>query len=406
MGKIEELFPLVPKKDDDGPFGPDQNIWDYAFDSWDEVDPAKLKRRRWLYGKHYLLGTVSAIIADGGVGKSILRLTESIAIITGLPLLGITPAAPEVEIWDEDGVQKHHVPPHQVLYFNAEESCAEIELRVCAICQYYGIDLHKLKGRLTIVSGHDFPMVLGRGRNGIVTINEELFGRLEAYDGNVITLDPFVSIHQCPEDDNDSIDVILKQLGRLASTGAKAIALAHHPRKRSGEVTGIDARGASSIYAGVRALQVGNPMTEAEAKRLKVDDPTPYFRINGDKANYSARSSSTQWFKHQSVILPNGEDVGVIVPWKAPGLFDAVTPQRLQDIRDLANGGGYRVDPKATETWIGNAVADVLGLDIESEVDRDEIKTMLAKWYEDGVLKKVEQWDKNRNKVLFAKGGK
>src|SRR5262249_48277894 len=65
------------------------NIWDFEFHQWDKCDPAKIEPRNWIYGKHYLAGAVSATIADGAVGKSILELTEAIAIVTGRPLLGV-----------------------------------------------------------------------------------------------------------------------------------------------------------------------------------------------------------------------------------------------------------------------------------------------------------------------------
>jgi len=170
-------------------------------------------------------------IADGGVGKSTHALTEAIAIVTGRPLLGIAPNKIPTG-WDDGSVQDRY----KVLYYNAEESLAEIQRRVLAICQHFGIDPRELDqpyqkdpwrnaAQLTIVSGHDFPLVLAApGEEGGVVFDDRNLESLEGYeDGDVIILDPFVSIHQCPENDNSMIDAIVKRLGRVASTSPKAI---------------------------------------------------------------------------------------------------------------------------------------------------------------------------------------
>src|SRR5262249_41802871 len=149
-------------------------------------------------------------VADGGIGKSTLALTEAIAIAIGRPLLGI---APNKELFDDGGIRERR----GVLYYNAEESRAEIQRRVLAICQHFEIDLSELNkpmsqnpwrsaSELTIISGYDFPFVLGRpGADGGVTFSKDL-DYLECFEGDVIILDPFVSLHQCPESNNGMID--------------------------------------------------------------------------------------------------------------------------------------------------------------------------------------------------------
>jgi hypothetical protein len=54
-------------------------------------DPAIIPRRQFLYGHYYARGFISATIADGGLGKSILKTAEFLSLATGKPLLGITP---------------------------------------------------------------------------------------------------------------------------------------------------------------------------------------------------------------------------------------------------------------------------------------------------------------------------
>src|SRR5271165_664676 len=46
------------------------------------IDPAAIPRRQWLYGRHYSRQFISQTVAFGGVGKSLLAITEALAIVT------------------------------------------------------------------------------------------------------------------------------------------------------------------------------------------------------------------------------------------------------------------------------------------------------------------------------------
>jgi hypothetical protein len=313
------------------------------------------------------------------------------------------------EGWDDAN------PWWRVLYYNAEESLTEIKRRVIAICQHFRIDPKELTshapgetGPLTVMSGHDFPLVFASADGSKITFNEDNVYFLEHQDTDVIMLDPFVSVHQCPENDNNLIDAVVKRFGRIASSRGMSIELVHHARKPahggSVEITAADARGASGFGDGVRSLRVLNRMTQNDALRAKVENRRNYFRADGEKGNYAAASSDSQWFRHLSVPLPNGDDVGVVVPWHFPGAFDGVTPAHMQQVRDLARGGEYRADPRSPE-WIGQAVAEVLDLDADTEADSKRIKTILKEWYAKGVLKKVERQDDARHVRLWVEPG-
>jgi AAA domain len=138
-----------------------------------------------------------------------------------------------------------------------------------AICQHYEIDAKELNAegsrkpwrpiaRLSIVSGHDFPLIFAapNDKGGGIAFTEDIEW-LEGSDDDVIILDPLVSIHQCPENDNTAIDAIVKRLARAAD--CKAIELVHHARKPAQggnmEIAAADARGASALSDGVRSLR-------------------------------------------------------------------------------------------------------------------------------------------------------
>jgi hypothetical protein len=403
------VIPLARDDDTD-----ESGFWDRTFADWQDLDPSELDPRRWVYGGHYLEGAVSATIADGGVGKSTHALTEAIAIVIRRPLLGITPN----QLYED---AESYRPG--VLYYNAEEPLEEIKRRVLAICQHFEIDPKELAhtvwynngvpvkdsgSGLTIVSGHDFPLVLAKSDGDGFAFTDHVEW-LDGFDGDVIILDPFVSLHQCPENDNSMIDAIVKRLGRIAATPSiKAIELVHHARKPAQggtvEIGAADARGASALGDGVRSLRMLNRMTASEAVRAKVDNPRNYFRLDSGKSNYAAPSGGSQWFRHQSVILPNGDDVGIIMPWHFPGAFDGVTPAHMHQVRELAHGGKYRSHYQSSD-WIGHAVADVLDLDPENDGDRKRIRTILKLWFDKGVLRKVEGRGDDRHKFIFVEPG-
>jgi RecA-family ATPase len=52
-------------------------------------DIGDLPKREYLYGRHYIRGSLSATIANGGIGKSTLAIAEGMAMVTGRNLLGV-----------------------------------------------------------------------------------------------------------------------------------------------------------------------------------------------------------------------------------------------------------------------------------------------------------------------------
>jgi hypothetical protein len=103
-------------------------------------------------------------------------------------------------------------------------------------------------------------------------------GQQRFRDGKAERLgDPLISAHSVPESDHNLMDEIVKRFGSIAAKRPiKHIRLVHHVRKpaQGGHVeSGLaDARRASAVPNGVRAVSVVNRMTEAEALRAKVED--------------------------------------------------------------------------------------------------------------------------------------
>jgi uncharacterized protein with ATP-grasp and redox domains len=99
------------------------------------------------------------------------------------------------------------------------------------------------------------------------------------------------------------------------------------------------------------------------------------------------------------VELPNGEYVGVCVPFKMPDLFDGVSARDAQAVQRLIGQAAerqepYRLDARANH-WAGKCVAVQLDLDMDKKHEKAKAKAILAKWIETGVLK-VEEWPDKR----------
>ena len=56
--------------------------------------------------------------------------------------------------------------------------------------------------------------------------------------------------------------------------------------------------------------------------------------------------------------------------------------------------GRYREDVRAAKDWVGNLVAEVLGLDRED--DKGKISTLIKAWVKDGKLRRVQRRNEGR----------
>ena len=85
---------------------------------------------------------LSMTIAPGGVGKSSLIATETLAMVTGRALLGVKPDRP-LKVW----------------LWNLEDPQIETARKIQAACLHSGIKREEIEGRLFANSGRDQPLV-------------------------------------------------------------------------------------------------------------------------------------------------------------------------------------------------------------------------------------------------------
>lgn len=371
-----------------------------AFPPFILPDPATIPIRRWLYGDRLVRGYVSATIATGGVGKSTLTISEALAMTTGRPLLGHRPTAPlRVALW------------------NLEDPREESARRVSAAAKHFGVSAEEIGGRLSLKSGRDDPLVMASmGRHGPelnMAIYNGLVEGLRRSAIDVLVIDPFVSSHRVSENDNGAIDVVVKAWSSVADACGCAVELVHHSRKTGGvEATVEDARGGSAIIGAVRSARVLNVMDAETAEKAGVGKEfrRRYFSSDNGKQNLAPPAEKRTWFHLDSVQLGNGagpEDgdlVGVVTPWTFPDPLDGVTGADFEAVRAKVAAGDWRDDIRSKQ-WVGNAVANALGLDIAHGPDREKIKQALRVWFKSGALQIIERPDEFRKPRKFVEVG-
>jgi hypothetical protein len=360
-------------------------------------DPATLPRRDRLYGSHLFRGVCSATIGAGGVGKSVLGITETLSMASHRSLLGARLASRPLRVW----------------YWNLEDPTEELDRKVQAACLQHGLTADDLGGRLFINGREDGLVIAKAAPSGAIVLEpviDALVAEIIAKQIDVVLIDPFVSCHTVSENDNGQIDVVVKKgWGRVAGAGSCAVDLVHHARKLGdNDVTAESARGASAMVAACRNVRVLNRMSKDEAARAGVENHRLYFRAYSDKANLAPPADKSEWYRLVGVDLRNGppgesDNVQAIARWEWPDAMDGVTARDLFTVQKAVADTEWRQDVRAPQ-WVGRAIADVLKIDADSAPVQTRLKSLLKTWIETGALKVVRRKKQRAQRLQFHRG--
>jgi hypothetical protein len=364
--------------------------------------PQQIPLRRWLYGDTYIRSFVSVLAAPGGAGKTTLYVAEALAIATGRPLVGITPAE-RTGVW----------------IMNLEDPADEMERRIGAAAIHYGIRQEDIAGRLLVDAGRDKPLTTAhQTRDGVVIHQPMIDAIVEVIRRKkigVVIVDPFVASHAVSENDNQAINAVVASWRLIADMTGCCVVLVHHFRKLNGEEGSIDSvRGGSAMIGAVRTARVMNVMSDAEAARLGIEeaDRRRYVRIDNAKNNLAPPAASAQWIELRSVdlgngsgISPHGDKVGVAVPWQPPSAWEGITAGHARDVwQFLAKNGPRRKDPQAT-AWFGFDVMTICGLE-QDDRNKARVVTLLNAWEKSGIITSAMHPDERRKKAPHYEAGK
>lgn len=368
------------------------------------LDCADIPQREWLYGRALIRKYVTVTVAPGGLGKSSLSIVEALAMVSGRRLLHDDPHGP-LRVW----------------LWNGEDPIDELQRRVMAAARHHDISRQEIDGRLFLDSGRDSSLMVATvDRTGVKfaePVIEAVVDTIRANNIDVFVVDPFVSSHGVPENDNGAIDRVAKTWAKIADRTGAAIHLIHHARKtRGNEVSIEDSRGAVALIGAARVGRTLNPMTKDEAERAGVEQRFCYVRVDDGKANLAPRSEDGRWFKIESVSLmygargTNGDSVGVVTACEFPNPMDSVTVHHLRQAQAAVNiGGPYRESIQA-DGWVGIPIGRAMGFDTTagklSKADAAKVKAALRAWIGSGMFEVYSEDDEHRKGRKFVRVGK
>lgn len=297
--------------------------------------PASLPRRPWILGTQLQRKIVTVILADPGQGKTSLSLAMALAVCTGR----------------DDIVEDEVVEPCNVMLLNNEDGEDELDLRLAALMEAHEVTWDDIDGKFfpwSAVGRERFTVAKRKGAALVGTVPDWFIEKLRQHKIGVLIVDPLVETHQGDENDNVQMATVAAQYRDIAVKANCAVVIVHHTNKPPMSSEGFAAnmyrsRGASSLIANARIVDILCPMSEKDAERFgKADrDRWQFSRLDRVKGNMGPRGGKERWFKSLGVILANEESVGAFLPEKmeevgdvtADDLAGALIPLLEQQLR-------------------------------------------------------------------------
>lgn len=347
------------------------------------AEPSAIEPRQWVYGRHYMRGMVSATAGVGGAGKSSIINVELVSMAIGRDLLrGGTPLP---------------LGPLCVWGHNGEDPYIELQRRVMAVCQHYGVTREDLGGRLRITSGREVPIMMAQLPAGAAMVIpteacRQVAAQITEHKIQVLVLDPFVTTYiGVSENDNPMVDQVMRVLRDVADSTGCAIEVAHHMRKLNGDEPTVDSiRGASSIIGAARSARIVAAMTKEDAQKFSIPDEHRgyYSWLQNAKANMLPPAHKRRWLRMESVSLGNAQgpyeadEIGVVAAWDPPELEVSLSGPEFRQLRALIIAADpvskLRADTRSTG-WIGYLIADAMRLDPKDPSVRSQMVSIIAK---------------------------
>lgn len=355
-----------------------------SLEEWDAgEDQEPIPPRQWLLGNVICRRFVSSLLADGGTGKTALRVAQALALATGRNLTG------------ENVFQRC-----RVLLVSLEDDRDELRRRVRAAQLHHRITHEDIKGWLFLSApGGKAGKLLtldGRGRPAGGGLGEALQQSIERNGIDVLCLDPFVKTHALSENDNNQMDLVIASLASLAMEKNIAVDIPHHTAKGVISPGNADrGRGASAIKDGARLVYTLTTMSEDEADRFGIPhaDRRLYLRTDSGKVNITPPASTAKWFKLVGVALgngderyPSGDNVQAVEPWNPPDTWDGLTDDLVNRILTEIERGtpdGDRFSDAAAATT--RAAWKVIQNHLPSKT-KEQCREMIITWIRNGLL--------------------
>jgi AAA domain/Toprim-like len=346
----------------------------------DEADPPP---RGWLLGNIFCRQFVSSLIADGGVGKTALRLLQLLSLAIGRALTG-----------------EFVFVRCRVLIISLEDNADELRRRLKAAMLHFGIQRSELKGWLYLASlraSDGKLMVLDEhGRPVAGPLAAKLAHTVESRKIDIVSIDPFIKSHSVEENGNSVIDVVMQMLANMADQFDIAIDVPHHAAKGPADPGNANrGRGASSMKDGARLVYTLTPMSpeEGQAFGLAEEARRLLIRMDSAKVNITPPMAEAKWFRlvgvdigNASELYPHGDQVQTVEPWTPPDAFAGMGNLTLNLILNdieagMPDGNRYSDAPKVVDRAAWRVI-------VKHCPDKDEAaaRQIIKAWTKSGLL--------------------
>ena len=204
---------------------------------------------------------MSSLFAEGGTGKTALRVAQLLSLATAKSLTG-----------------EHVFQRCRVLIVSLEDDADELRRRILAAMLHHKIDRSDLRGWLFLAApGAAAGKLMTLDKKGR-TVRGKLADALEALHHarrvDVVSLDPFVKSHSVEENSNSAIDDVIQILTDVAAKRDVAVD-ARPTTLRKGAADPGNAnrgRGASAMKDGGRLINTLTTMSADEAQAFGIPE--------------------------------------------------------------------------------------------------------------------------------------
>ena len=368
-------------------------------------DPRTIPPRRYLLEPAYIRQFSTGTVALGGIGKTGLLTVDALVLATGLPLLGVAPRG-----------------KFRVGFWNGEDPLEELQRSFEGARQHHGLTPEDIGDRLFVDSGRQLPIEIAtQDRSGTkvaVPLVGEIIAALKAASIDVLILDPFVSTHSVPENDNGGIDRVTRTWNEIAEAANVAIHFAFHTTKigTGEEATAMNLRGASAALNKLRYVRVLNRLSKDAAPKIGIEPryARQYISIDdfGEVEPAATRRRAdvvqaglgepAERRREAGRFRARQERSGACRYAVDPSHHRRPEADRRRDRAGRGGAGdrGLAQDSNVTRALGGVPIARALGLDLADPVKKTKVSALVSRWVEKGWLVKAkpEESDGNGNK--------
>lgn len=349
--------------------------------SLDDLLPANLPPRQWLYGHKILRKYVTFLAAAGGAGKTAWVVAAMLGAASGRETL-------------HDEVRK----PLKVWVYNLEDPIEELRLRLAAAFKHYDLPASALDN-VRLDSGRLRPFKIVKmgavpGSYRVLPDLELAIAAIKREQIDVLVIDPFLRSHGVSENDNEAQDEVMRLYAEIAERANCGVVLVHHTKKgaATGDMEGM--RGGSTQGGGARVVLLMSQMTIEDAGKLGIPETQRrlYVRLDDGKSNMAAPAERAEWIKLHGVDIgnateeyPDGDNVQVATRWEPPDALDGMSTEEVNEALSIIRAGldndeRYTARPQDKNRWAGTVLTD------NFMRTPQQAKELLAGWMKDSLL--------------------